>query len=261
VSELARLQEQFHAYLLSGEPRVTECVTGTARVSAEQRLAVYGRAYRLRLQEVLDGDFQGLRTLVGAPEFERLGHAYIDAHPSGHPSLRWFGKYLSAFLARTPPYAAQPVLAEMAAFEWAQGEVFDAEDDAALSVEDIAPLPPRAWPTMRLTFHASLRRLNLDWNAPSIWQAVKKKETPPAPAQSEGVMIPWLLWRSKLEIRWRSLSADEAWAIDACMQGHNFSEVCEGLCEWIETSSAALHAAVMLKRWATDGLVARVTPA
>ncbi|MGH8500973.1 MAG: DNA-binding domain-containing protein [Gammaproteobacteria bacterium] len=258
MTELVRLQEDFHAYLLYGEPRVTAWVTGTARASAEERLAVYGHAYRLRLLEALEGDFLGLKTLLGDPEFERLGRAYIDAHPSGHPSLRWFGKYLSAFLERTPPYAAQPVLAEMAAFEWAQGEVFDAEDDAALGVEDIAALPPDAWPAMRLEFHPSVRRLNLDWNAPSIWQAVNKKETPPAPTQSESV-IPWLLWRSQLEIRWRSLAADEAWAIDACAQGHDFSEVCAGLCEWLEASDAALHAAVMLKRWAIDGLVVRVT--
>jgi len=260
MSELARLQEHFHAYLLYGEPRVTAWVTGTATASAEKRLAVYGHAYRLRLLEVLEGDFPVLKTLLGEIEFKRLGRAYIDAHPSGHPSLRWFGQYLSAFLARTPPYAAQSVLAEMAAFEWAQGEVFDAEDDATLGVEDFAALPPHEWPTMRLTLHPSLRRLDFDWNAPSIWQAVNKDESPPAPVRN-AIVIPWLLWRSQLEIRWRSLSADEAWAIDACIQGHNFSEVCAGLCEWIEASGAALHAAVMLKRWATDGLVARVTPA
>lgn len=77
--------------------------------------------------------------------------AYIDAHPSEYPSIRWFGRHLNAFLRQTSPYAAQPVLAEMVAFEWPQGEVFDAEDSAAVTVEEMACFPrlpgrPCAWP-------------------------------------------------------------------------------------------------------------------
>ncbi|MBA2491691.1 MAG: HvfC/BufC N-terminal domain-containing protein [Gammaproteobacteria bacterium] len=257
MTGLARLQEDFHAYLLYGEQRVTARVAGTARASAEERLAVYGNAYRLRLLEALENDFPALKTLLGDGEFATLGRAYIDAHPSRHPSLRWFGTHLSNFVQRTPPYDAQPLLAELAAFEWAQGEVFDAEDAVALSIEDIAALPPTAWPAMRLEFHPSVRRLNLDWNAPSMWQAIDKHETFPA-LEKAAITTPWLLWRKQLEIHWRSLGAEEAWAIDVCLRGETFGELCAGLCEWTEESQAALRAAGLLKRWVTDEIIAHV---
>ncbi len=31
-----------------------------------------------------------------------------------------------------------------------------------------------------------------------------------------------------------SLSLDEAWAIDAMINGANFGEICEGLCQWVD---------------------------
>jgi hypothetical protein len=42
------------------------------------------------------------------------------------------------------------------------------------------------------------------------------------------------------------------------MADHNFGELCERLCEWVEESSAAFHAASMLKRWMIDGLLTRI---
>lgn len=256
MSELARLQEDFQAYLLHHEQNMTDQVIGTAKADARERLAVYGNAYRLRLLAALETDFPALRALAGDPMFERLGRAYIDAHPSAHPSLRWFGRHMSDFLARTPPYATQPVLAEMAAFEWAQGEVFDAQDCGCVSVEAIATLAPEAWSSMHLVLHPSVRRLDLEWNVPPIWQIIDKNETPPALARAERA-VSWLLWRRGLEIHWRSLEPDEAWALDACAKGQSFGELCEGLCQWIDESNAALSAAGMLKRWLIDGLITR----
>lgn len=260
MSALARLQEDFQAYLLHDKQDMTDQVIGTAKADVRERLAVYGNAYRLRLLEALGTDFPVLHALAGDSAFDRLGRAYIDAHPSAHPSLRWFGRHMSDFLAQTSPYAAHPVLAEMAAFEWAQGEVFDAADSGCVSVEAIASQAPEAWPGMRLVLHPSVRRLDLEWNVPPVWQIIDKNKTPPAPARGERA-VSWLLWRRELEIHWRSLEPDEAWAIDACARGQTFSELCEGLCQWIEASDAALRAAGMLKRWLIDGLVTRAETA
>ncbi len=245
------------AYLLHHEQRMRDRVLGTEKASADERLAVYGSAYRLRLLEALRTDFAKVHGLLGDAEFDRLGHAYIDMYPSEHPSLRWFGRHLSRFLTQTTPYCKHLVLAEMAAFEWAQGEVFDAEDELVLNIADVAAIAPDAWPDMRLILHPSSRRLTLQWNVPSIWQAIDKNQTPPAPERADTAST-WLLWRSGLEIHWRSLAVDEAWAVDACIAGRTFGEICEGLCEWIDEAHASLHAAGMLKRWVTDGLVARM---
>jgi len=68
----------------------------------------------------------------------------------------------------------------------------------------------------------------------------------------------WVLWRSDLVVRWRSLSVDEAVALDAVRTGATFGEVCELLCEHVDPDSAGMHAASLLKRWLNDGLLAGV---
>src|SRR5579871_673370 len=101
-------------------------VVSNARAGAEERVRVYVEGYRLRLLEVLGDNYTGLHSLLGDEQFDEMGRAYIDAHPSTHPSVRWFSRHLEIFLKDTSPYDEHPYLAEMAAFEWAQGLVFDA---------------------------------------------------------------------------------------------------------------------------------------
>jgi len=257
MSLLQTLQSDFQAALTAGAAGFTAWVVDTPEASGTLRLDIYAQAYRLRLLDTLAGDYAKLAALLGEAQFASLCLAYIEARPSRHPSLRWLGRDMAGFLATTPPWSAQPVLAEMAAFEWAQGEVFDAPDAAAVSPGDIAALPPACWANLRLQAQPAMRRLDLRWNVPSIWQALDTDVEPPAPACND--MPPgWLLWRRELDIHWRSLSVDEAWAIDAWRSGASFAQLCEGLCEWTDGARVATHAASLLKGWITDGLVTTI---
>ena len=105
---------------------------------------------------------------------------------------------MSKFLRQTPLYASQPILAEMAAFKWAQGEVFDAEDADVINIDTIGALALDVWPTMRLVLHPSVRWVTYDWNVPNIWQAIDKQEPPPKPKQASHETA-WLLWRCELQ--------------------------------------------------------------
>ena len=257
MSALLKLERDFQRCMLDNSLEMAGQVVGDARASAEERVHVYVEGYRLRLLEVLEDNFDGLHGLVGDEEFDRLGRAYIDAHPSTHPSVRWFSQHLTGFLRDTEPYAAHPYLAEMAAFEWAQGRVFDATDDTAISMEVLATLPPESWAGARFTLRAAVQHLALHWNIPAVWQALESEETPPELVRNENPQG-WLLWRQDLNTHWRSLGDDEAWALDAVSHGKTFAELCEGLCHWHEESAVALQAASLLKRWLADGLVADV---
>jgi hypothetical protein len=172
VSGLACLQHGFQDYLLHREQRITDQLIVTPRCSAQERLSIYGDGYRQRLLAALETNFPALHALLGDMAFDRLGRAYIDAHPSQHPSLRWFGRQVSKFLRQTPLYASQPILAEMAAFEWAQGEVFDAEDADVIAAVAARASNPLAFartgrsldyrrlhgrPQVRRTLRASMR--------------------------------------------------------------------------------------------------------
>jgi Putative DNA-binding domain len=251
---LAELQRRFQAYVQGADSDVVGFVVADARADAAQRMDVYYRAYRLRLLEVLEQDFPALAAVAGAERFVQLGRAYIDAHPSRRPSVRWFGEGLAAFLRATAP--AEPLLAELAAFEWAQGEAFDALDGPVLAVDDVAQIPGEDWPDMCFTSHPSLRRLQAEWNVGAIAQAVD--DSAPVPAALRGPGVPWALWRHDLVVRWRSLGDDEAAALDAVCAGANFGEMCELLCEHVDPDMAGLHAASLLKRWLVDGLLSSV---
>lgn len=254
MNTLRRLQEDFQGYLLARDERMHPHVIGSAQVSAEERLAIYADGYRLRLLEALDTDYAGLHTLLGDDEFDAMGRAYIAAHPSTHFSLRWYGDRMSEFLRTVEPYSRYPVFAEMAAFEWAKCDAFDAPDTGLCSVADMAAIPSDAWPSLTFVAHTSLTRLDLRWNVPTVWKAIDSEEEPPALLENE-YPIAWLVWRLDLLTYYRSLSVDEAWALDALLRGENFATLCEGLSEWVDVQNVAPHAAGLLKQWLTDGLI------
>ncbi len=256
-TSLRRLQEDFQGYLLTLDARMQSQVLGSAQVGAEERLTIYANAYRLRLLEALDTDYPGLHSLLGDDEFDAMGRAYIGAHPSSHFSLRWFGDRMSEFQRTTEPYSNYPVLAEMAAFEWAKSDAFDAADSTTVTIEDMAAIPPDAWPTLRFAPHASLRRLDLRWNVPTVWKAFDTGQEPPA-LEENAYPVAWLVWRQDLLTYFRSLGADDAWALDAMRRGEPFAAICDGLTEWVDAQNVALRAAGLLKQWLTDGLIREI---
>jgi hypothetical protein len=254
VKDLPSLQSAFQGFILSNDPAIQNEVVGTSKVGTHTRLHIYADAYRLRLIEALDTDYPGLHSMAGDEEFDRLTRAYIDAQPSTFRSLRWFGNRLSDFLRTTKPYSDYPVFAEMAAFEWAMSDAFDAADSVTAAISDMAAIPPDAWPGLTFAPHASVRRLNLRWNVPTVWGAISADEEPPA-LEEHANPIAWLIWRRDLLTYFRSLNVDEAWAIDTMLRGETFAAICEGLTEWVDAQHVAAHAAGLLKQWLEDGLI------
>ena len=251
---LRQLQQEFKRYILTADKPMLENVVSTHDASAEERLNIYSEAYRLRLLEALGQDYEGLHGLLGDEQFASMGRAYIEAVPSQDASIRWFGAKLADFLSTHSPYDLQPVLADMARFEWAQGLVFDGPDQVTVSFADLSAVPPQAWPELRLALHLNQQVLQLEWNIPPIWTALDQAATPPPPEQST-YPISWLLWRQTLNPHWRSLDVDEAWAFQQVGEGQCFGEICQGLLEWIDPEQAPLRAAGYLKQWVSDGLV------
>jgi hypothetical protein len=261
MSRLVHIQKGFQDYLLAPNPELgmEQNIVDTAQASARLRLGIYADAYRLRLGEALGNDFEALHGLLGDEQFYKVCLKYIEAHPSQHFSLRYFGQHMAIFLRLTEPYAGQPVLAELAEFEWALIDAFDARDSEVVTLDDMRKLAPAAWPEMRFDMHESVRRLEFAWNVQQLWNALKEDSTPEPPQRSEAAQ-PWLIWRRELMTYFRSLTVQEAWALDAARGGENFSALCEGLCEWVEEDKAAVTAAGFLHRWVSDGLIKKVLP-
>jgi hypothetical protein len=256
-SDLRRLQQAFQAYIRERDPDMLEHVVSTPTATAEQRLEIYAEAYRLRLLEVLETDFPGLHGLLGDQQFEALGRAYIDACPSRHASVRWFGGRLADYLREQPPYSQQPALAELARFEWAQDEVFDAPDAVPASLDDLQAVAPEHWADLRVRLHPSKRILDLSWNVPVVWQALDAEQVPP-PLSAADLPVAWLMWRRELQPHWRSLQPDEVWALAQAGDGGSFGTICEGLQAWLDVAQIPLRAAGFIKQWVSDGLVVEI---
>ncbi len=252
---LADRQTALQSFLLHADPSIVDHVIGDRKADAKQRLDVYFQAYRLRLQEVLATDFEGLHALLGDEGFEQASLAYIDAYPSEHPSVRWFGRALAGFLAEH--YPDRPELAEMAAFEWAWGQAFDAADAPVADAARLAGLGAEQWPGLSVTLHPSVQRVSLQFNVPAVFAAAVDEQPLPELARGD-CGVSWLLWRHALNVHWRSLAADEDQALQAAGRGVDFASLCEGLCEWHEPAEVPLRAASLLRTWLDEGLISEL---
>lgn len=256
MNALHALQEEFQRYVLDGEPRILDRVTSAERIDPARRLGIYYDAYRLRLVEALATDYTALKEVMGEPDFGSTMRAFIEGTPSVHRNLRWYGGSLPRFLREHARYAQWPWLADLALFEWTITLAFDAADEPPVTFADLAASEASAWPEMTFTFHASHQRLSLNTNAASLRKAVDEQSPIPQPETLEQ-SIEWLLWRKNLTVMFRSLSPEEAWALHTAHAGGDFTQLCEGLCQWVEAEEAAARLAGMLRQWVDDQLIVR----
>jgi hypothetical protein len=256
MSRLPQIQGDFQSYLLRGELTIEAHVVGTERVPIATRLSIYGDGYRARLVEALQSNFPVLGELLGEVDFETLATAYVRSHDSPFFSIRYYGNALADFLATTPEYAGAAVLAELARWEWAMTEVFDAADAGCVGASDFASLAPDEWAELRFGLHPSVRRLALAWNAPQIWKAVSEGGEPPE-VEFSPEPVQWLLWRQELRTFFRSLQPGEADALEAAREGQSFGELCTLLCAEFGEAQAPATAAGFLRDWVESGLLIR----
>jgi len=256
VSGLLGLQAAFQDLLLGRDEGFRAAVQDTRKAGRDVLLGVYREAYALRLIEVLVEDFPGLIGLMGAERFDALARDYVAAHPSRHPSIRWFGRGLADFIAARPMSAARAALVDMARFEWALGEAFDAADAEPVALDAMLSLPGEAWGSLKFSLLPSVRRLDLGWAAPQAWQQREAVEAGSLAIESAAVPVAWIIWRPQLETQFRSMEADEAAAIDAARNGKSFPEICELLAAGGDEEQAALRAAGLLRAWIDQGMIA-----
>jgi len=257
VTDLASVQGEFQEYLLRGARAIEERVLGSARVPVATRLGIYAGAYGSRLIDALGSNYPALAALLGEDDFRTLGARYVQTHDSPYFSIRCYGEALAEFLAHDAAYADVPLLAELARWEWALSEVFDAADAVPLAPQALAQVAPADWAQLRFTLHPSVRRLALRWNAPQLWKSLTEgSERPELQVLPEP--LEWLAWRRDLRTWFRSLEPVEAAALDAARAGAAFGELCELLAEVRGAAAAPAAAAALLNGWLTGGLVVAV---
>jgi hypothetical protein len=254
---LRELQRDMQRHLLGEESGVTAAIVDAPPLPAADRLAIYRNAYQVRLIDALHETYPVLHGLLGDEAWVEMGQAYVAAHPSVFRSIRWYGRELPDYLARSTPYSEAPILSEVALLEWTLAEVFDAADAPALARSALAAVEPSAWGSLTLQFHPSLRRLSFSWNTAAVWKAMSQEETPPPPEMGPAP-IPWLLWRQNLQNYFRSMTAVESAALDSALGGRNFAQLCEDLGALLPQEEIPAAAASLLGAWADSGMIVKV---
>ncbi len=255
MTDLRDIQQAFQRYLTDDDEAITGFIVSSASAKAEHRLATYFNAYRVRLVDSLGINYPLVKAMLGETRFEGLAIDYLHRHPSDNASVRWFGDQFSSYLATASGPENFELLSELAVFEWSRLAVFDEQHaDNLICLQDMAQLPAEKWPQLRFTFKPAIRIVDFNYDIPRLVAAIESNQPKP-----ELVKRPhptgWLVWRQQLDMHWRSLPADESWALQKAMQGKDFSVICDGLIEWIETDQIALRAAGLVKQWIHDQLI------
>jgi hypothetical protein len=251
---LAELQRELQRDLLGSPSAIGGAIVDAPPLPVEARLGIYRHAYRSRLAEALDDVYPVLHKILGDETFASMAELFIEAHPSIHRSIRWYGSEVPEFLAAQAPFAEQPVLAEIARFEWISSEVFDAPDAAPLDRRALGERDPESWPALKFHFHPSIRRLALSWNTVPIWQSMNKDEQPPMPDAS-AAPVPWVIWRHGFKNYFRSLDGAEMTALDVAIAERSFAEICEALAAHLDQDEIPLRAATLLGGWLDGGMI------
>lgn len=255
--ELANLQRAFAARMLNGDDAIMTIIKDSSLERRDVLMGVYEHAYGARLAEVLEGDYEKLHAAIGPEMFLAVAADYVSAHPSRHPNARYFGAGMPEFLLTTKPWSETPWHGELAALEWAMGEVFLAEDAPHLAMEAMAALHPTDWPNLTFTIAADIRRIETQHGGPEAWLALQEDVDPaPAAAEAAGTAQTWLIWRDEYQANFRAMDPAEAWALAEVGTGANFAQLCEGLMEWVPAEDAAGHAAGYLRGWIESNVLA-----
>ncbi len=219
-------------------------------------LRIYQQAYPARLIAALRDNFGVLPQVLGDAAFDALALAYIESHPSRHPSIRWFGDRLPEFMVAHDDLVPHPAIVDLARMEWALRAAFDAADDEVLDVATLAALPAEAWPALVFVPLPSVQLLALAWNVEPVWRALQKTDPGDTPELPEPRTHAHhlLVWRQGLETRWRSLEAAPARLLHGALQGETFGALCAMAADEVGDAQAALHAASALRGWLEDGL-------
>ncbi len=137
--------------------------------------------------------------------------------------------------------------------DWALRHAFDAPDTPPLDAGAIGMLGEQ-WVDASLALHPSARLLAMDHNSATLWSALDAGESPPAVAVL-AAPVDVLVWRSGLQLHFRSLAAVEATTLVQIERGASFAALCAELIDQVGEATAMETLAALLARWLADGVL------
>jgi hypothetical protein len=232
---------------------LSQLIAQDARMSAVERLDVYANMYFYRIRDALREDFPKLAACIGDEAFHDLITDYLLACRPRHASLGRAGDRLHGFLIRHPLASARPWLADLAALEWARSEVFFAEDARTFSFTELqariatdpSGLPLRLMPAHRLVRISHL----VDVSFERLEQQANPEPVAAAPASL-------LVWRRGVDVLHRRSDAPEPELLTMLAAQTNLGAICDWVCGRMDEGEATRLVLELLRRWASEELLA-----
>ena len=257
MANLVTLQNNFQAFLLTGNQSGIESLIVKDHLSKEKRLKIYFDAYHIRLNEILVQDFPKTFILMGEDLFDKAFLAYLNAYPSTHFSARYFGQHFSQFLKDCSPFNEEPIYAEMAEFEWTLMGTLDAQDAPVANLTQMSTLSPEGWSYFQIAFHPSATLVAYQWDTPLLWKTIDQEE-PPRSAVKQTEPQHWIIWRNDLKSMYQSLTKSQAQLFKLFAEGYCFSEILEKLSETMPMEEVPQFAVSHLQFWIQQALVSKI---
>ena len=246
---LKTLQNQFQANLIDFDEQIISSIQSSSHFNAHDRLAVYSDGYYLRLVDILAKNFPMLKLFCGEDKFDDAAFAYLSEHPSRDYSLYQLGKYFSIFLGSY--FSSEPVISELAAFEWAFHEVLLAGNARRIGTQALLDLTPEQWPAIKLVLHPAIRFLHLKLNTPIIWRALHNQQDLP---KLESSPCDYLIWRFHLAPYFCALNPEQKHIFTSIQAGSCFAEICENLIGHMPEEEIGGFVAGVLQQWLKSGV-------
>lgn len=250
---LAELQDRFQAGILNEEAIAPRFVVNSKRTNAETLFAVYHNAYRLRLAEFLSNDYPVLRNYLEDEDFGSLVEAYISATPSRVRNARWYGARLPEFMGTYARLENDVQAIDLARFERALADAFDAADGPRLSIDVLAAVSPEGWSSISFKFHPSCEFLDLAVGTAALYEAARDGHEFTLIEEGEEHV---LFWRSSdHQSCYRLVSPDERLALIEASAGKSFAEICSLLQFQGSGENVAARAGEFLTQWFAAGII------
>jgi len=230
---------------------VAALFAGDARMSAVARLEVYAGMYFFRLRDSLAEDFARTAAALGEARWHNLVTDYLLAHPPTSWSLRWAGEALPEFLRAHAYGAERPWLADVGKLEQARNEAFQALDATPLRPEELAVVPPEAWPRLRFVPAPGTALVSSRWDLAGWWGDAASGE-PPGALEDEATLL--VFRDGEDNVRHEAIAPEEAEAARLLLAGAPFAEVCGAFADAATDETDAARRALALVRRMGSGL-------
>jgi hypothetical protein len=240
-------------------PTLERVVTRSRSLSALDRLEIYANAYFARLLECLRSEFPVLRRAVGEEVFDEFAIGYLQSYPPRSYSLNRLGEHFARYLAEIrlddggDDNRWVDLIIDLAALEWAIGEVFDGpgcEGHRLLDAQQLWAVPTARQPAVILDTAPCLRLVALRYPLRDYYAALRDERDAVPPEPRDSFLA---LTRLNYVVQLHELTLTQYALLAALKEGDCLGRAIERIAAMADSEALASTLAEWFREWAAAG--------